>query len=146
MEAPLRRILEQKGGAVVGVDAQTTVREAVRRMNAERIGAVVVLDEGSVVGIFTERDVLARVVDAGRDPETTPVAEVMTASVATVSPDLTVGEAMLLVTERRFRHLPVLEEGRLVGMVSAGDLMRWLVRDQAAEIQQLVAYISGEYT
>jgi CBS domain-containing protein len=114
-------------------------------MNRERIGAVLVHDGERVVGIFTERDVLTRVIDQGRDPAATPVAEVMTSALITVGPATTVAEAMAVVTEKRCRHLPVMEGDRLVGLVSIGDLTRWLTRHQAWHIEDLVRYITGAY-
>jgi CBS domain-containing protein len=145
MHHTLREIIEHKGTHVHSVAPSATVVEAVRRMNEERIGCLLVRDDEQVVGIFTERDVLTRVVDRGLDPGAVRVSEVMTTDPVSVRPSLTVHEAMAVVTEKRCRHLPVLEEERLVGMVSIGDLTRWVVRDQAIHIQHLVDYITGRY-
>jgi CBS domain-containing protein len=97
------------------------------------------------VGIFTERDVLVRVVDAGRDPAATRVEEVMTRELAVIRSATRVEEAMSVMTEKRCRHLPVVEEGRLAGMISIGDVTRWIVRNQRHTIDDLVSYIGGEY-
>ncbi len=141
----LRQVLAEKGSEVYRVPPETTVLDAVRAMNRHRVGAVLVTDGDRPVGIFTERDVLRRVVDAGRDPATTPVAEVMTRDVVCVSPEITVQEAMAVITEKRCRHLPVMEGERLVGLVSIGDLTRWVTRHQRFHIQDLVNYITGKY-
>ena len=141
----LRRILEEKGDTVHSVEPEATVLDAVRRMNQHRVGALLVMDGERPVGIFTERDVLKRVVDAGKDPGKTAVAEVMTTDLVCVRPETTVHEAMAVITERRCRHLPVLEGERLAGLVSIGDLTRWLVKDKDVQIRDLVDFITGKY-
>ena len=143
MQTKLREVLKHKGRVVHSVAPESTVRDAVRLMNRQRIGAVLVIDEGELVGIFTERDVLVRVVDAQRDPRTTLIREVMTTGLVTVSPEIRVGEALRLVTERRTRHLPVMEEGQLLGLVSIGDLSNWATQFLQAEIDELERYING---
>lgn len=141
----LSDVLRDKGTVVHTVAAEATVAAAVRRMNDERIGALLAVDGTAVVGIFTERDVLVRVVDAARDASQTRVAEVMTRSVVHVRPTTAVDEAMAIMTERRCRHLPVFDGRRLCGMVSIGDLTRWVIKDQSIEIKDLVGYIQGNY-
>ncbi len=141
----LRRILEEKGDTVHSVEPEATVLDAVRRMNQHRVGALLVMDGERPVGIFNERDVLKRVVDAGKDPGKTAVAEVMTTDLVCVRPETTVHEAMAVITERRCRHLPVLEGERLAGLVSIGDLTRWLVKDKDVQIRDLVDFITGKY-
>jgi len=145
MDHTLKEIIEMKGAHVHSVSPKASVLDAVRQMNEERIGCLLVKEDDAVVGIFTERDVLTRVVDSGLDPAGTRVSEVMTTDPVSVRSTLTVPEAMAVVTERRCRHLPVIEEGRLIGMVSIGDLTRWAVRGQAIHIQHLVDYITGKY-
>jgi len=145
MLTKLRAVLERKGPTVHSVAPEASVLDAVRAMNAGRIGALLVRDGEAVVGIFTERDVLCRVVDQGLDPATTPVATVMTRDVITVRPDTTVEEAMSVISEKRCRHLPVLEGDQLKGLVSIGDLTRWVTRKQAFHIQDLINYITGKY-
>lgn len=145
MHDPVSAILEHKGTEVETTSPEVTVAEAVRAMNAARIGALVVLEGERPVGIFTERDVLVRVVDAGRDPHTTRVGDLMTRELAVIRPTTRVEEAMAAMTEKRCRHLPVVEEGRLTGMISIGDLTRWTVRNQRHTIDDLVSYIGGEY-
>jgi CBS domain-containing protein len=140
-------LLSRKGSAVYSVTSSATVAEAVRMMNQRQIGSVVVLHAGQLEGIFTERDVLSRVVAAGRMPATTSVADVMTRNIITVSPHATVEEVMNIFTEKRCRHIPVVEEdtGVLVGMISSGDVMRWLVDSHRAEADHLRHYIAGSY-
>ncbi|GAB4355672.1 MAG: CBS domain-containing protein [Gammaproteobacteria bacterium] len=145
MQTPLSTLLEEKGTNVISVTPDTTVADCVRKMNTERIGALLVVEGERPVGIFTERDVMTRVLDAERDPKATRVSEVMSPDLACVGPDTTVGDALQVITEKRFRHLPVIDGNRVLGMVSIGDLTRWLVRNQEREIQQLVNYIAGNY-
>ena len=145
MDAKLSILLQDKGSEVQTVKPDDSVLDAVRRMNEVGIGSLLVMNGDELVGIFTERDVLRRVVDSGLDPAATRVAKVMTRDLVTVGPAMTVGEAMAVVTQRRCRHLPVCEEGRLLGVVSSGDLTRWATRHQATHIQDLVNYITGKY-
>ena len=141
----LNTLLKNKGRTVHAVDPEATVLDAVRKMNQERIGALLVMSGNDLVGIFTERDVLTRVVDQRRDPAATRVAEVMTAKPVVVTAAATIIEAMAIVSEKRCRHLPVVDEGRLVGLVSAGDLTHWVTRGHEYQIQDLVNYITGKY-
>jgi len=134
-ETPLKRIFARTD-AVHCVGPGTLVAECARLMAAKRIGAVLVLDDGRITGIFTERDALDRVLACGLDPNGIKVAEVMTRSPVCVAPDTSVSAAMELVTTRRFRHLPVVDQGRLVGVVSSGDLTRWLVKERLPQAQQ----------
>jgi CBS domain-containing protein len=141
----LREVLSDKGSTVHRTSPDKTVREAVKTMNEHGIGSLLVMEGEHIVGIFTERDVLRRVVDVGLDPDATPVREVMTRDCIVVGPDATVGETMSVITQQRVRHLPVVERGKLLGMVSIGDLTRWVVRHQRHEISELVDYITGRY-
>ena len=141
MNERIRQLLERKGRHVEIVQGDTTVSAAVACMNARMIGSVVVADLRTPIGIFTERDVLVRVVAAGKDPNTTPVREVMTTELITISSDATVEEAMMIVTDRRCRHLPVTDETGVVGLISSGDLTSWVVRDQQQTIDDLNGYI-----
>ena len=120
------------------VGPNTSVTECVRTMTAKRIGALIVMDGEKLVGIFTERDALNKVLAAGLDPGSTKVSEVMTKDPYCIPPTTTVGDAMELITKRRFRHLPIVENGKLLAVVSSGDLTRWLVKDQMGEVQELV--------
>ncbi len=138
-------ILGDKGGQVYKVGPDTTVLHAVQQMCAVRVGAVLVCDGTACSGIFTERDLMARVILNGLDPTTTRVTEVMTVDVTCVQPSTPASEAMAIMTERRCRHLPVVEGGEIVGVVSIGDLVRWDSRNQAFELRMLTDYIHGKY-
>ncbi|MBC7978378.1 MAG: CBS domain-containing protein [Myxococcales bacterium] len=142
MSDPIARVLEHKGSDVEAIAPDTLVITAVQRMNAKKIGALLVIDKGRPVGIFTERDVLVRVVAAGLDPKTTPVNEVMTRNPVVVRADVTVHEAMFVITQRRCRHLPVLDDNGVCGLISIGDLTSWLVRDQQRTIEDLHDYMT----
>lgn len=141
MDIAVAKILETKGSEVEVTTPDTTVVAAVEQMNRRNIGALVVVDGERSIGIFTERDVLTRVIGKGRDPGRTPVGEVMTRALVAIEPEMTVRQAMAVVTEKRCRHLPVMAGGRLLGMISAGDLTRWTVRDQQRTIDELVDYV-----
>ena len=136
-------VLADKGRQLYSIQPEATVRDAVRMMNDVGVGALVVLDGERIAGIFTERDVLRRVVDGGRHPGVTRVSAVMTIDVETIEPDMTVEDAMELMTARRFRHLPVVDRGTVVGMLSIGDVMRWVSMNQQEHIQRMSEYITG---
>ena len=147
MNTPIALLLSRKGSSVHTVSALSTVADAVRVMNLHKVGSVVVTQAGQLTGIFTERDVLTRVVAAGRAPDSTSVADVMTHDPVTISPRATVEEVMALITERRCRHIPVLEDGTsvILGMISIGDVLRWLVESHRTEADHLRHYIHGVY-
>ncbi|MES2697662.1 MAG: CBS domain-containing protein [Verrucomicrobiota bacterium] len=146
MNAPITAILDRKGKNVYSVSSTVSVADAVGEMNRHRVGSVLVIDDDRLAGIFTERDVLRRVVGAGVDPKSTLVAEVMTASVITIGPDATVEETMRIFTEKRCRHLPVVEEGRLLGTISIGDITRWMGDSHRAEAEHLKNYITSGFS
>lgn len=135
--APLSKIFEESE-AIYAVGPDTLVTECVRTMTVEKIGALIVMDGEKLIGIFTERDALNKVLAPGLDPRSTKVSEVMTKDPYCISPTTTVGDAMQLVTKRRFRHLPIVENGKVLAVVSSGDLTHWLVHDQIGEVQELV--------
>jgi CBS domain-containing protein len=145
MENPLSDVLRHKGRHVSRVAPECTVQDAVRQMNRERVGALLVMCGDTIVGIFTERDLLRRVVAEDRSPATTQVGDVMTAEVVVVKPNRTISEAMQVVTEKRVRHLPVVEDGCLLGIISSGDLTRWTVAENEGLIHSLMDYIQGTY-
>jgi CBS domain-containing protein len=132
MNTPISALLERKGTAVHAVNANVTISEAVAEMNRHRIGSVVVLDGDRLAGIFTERDVLLRVVGQSIEPNQKRVADVMTRNLITVRPETTVEETMVIFAEKRCRHLPVMEHGRLVGLISIGDISRWIADSHRA--------------
>ena len=121
-----------------------SVLDAVKRMAEHGIGALLVTEGGRIVGIVTERDYARKVVLRGRSSDVTPVRDIMTTSVMYVRPDQTNEHCMALMTENRLRHLPVMEEGRLVGLISIGDLVKDIISEQKFIIEQLEHYIRGE--
>ncbi len=143
MNPPVSTLLADKGGAVHAAPITATVEDAVRVMNQHKVGSVVIMDGDRLAGIFTERDVLYRVVANGLPPATTPVTQVMTANPKVISPDITVDDALALISEKRCRHLPVIENGRMLGLISQGDITRWLVHAHQTQAQQLIDYITG---
>ncbi len=145
MRDTLEAVLADKGSGVHCVVPDASVLDAVRKMNRERIGSLLVRNGTDVVGIFSERDVLCRVLDAGLDPRTNVVRDVMTHEVVVVSPETRVHEAMAIMTDKRCRHLPVMNGDELVGLVSIGDLTRWVSHHQEGHIRDLVNFITGKY-
>jgi CBS domain-containing protein len=142
----LRTILEDKPDQDVAYAApEATVHEAVGIMCKKRIGALLVARGGMVVGILSERDIMQRLVLEQRDPTKTCVAEIMTTDVLSVGLDHEPEAVMALMTERRVRHIPVMHEHAVVGVVSIGDLVRWMTRNQGLEIKVLRDYVSGVY-
>jgi len=129
--------------AVYTIDAADSVYNAIRMMAEKRIGALVVTDGDTIVGIVTERDYARKVVLMDRSSKTTPVREIMSPHVRFVRPDQTSYDCMALMTERRMRHLPVMHGGMLVGMVSIGDLVKDIIAEQQFTIEQLEHYITG---
>ena len=142
MNVAISVLLRRKGGQVFSVSPDVSVLDAVNEMNRHRVGAVVVLSGGAIAGIFTERDVLLRVLGV-RDPRATLVSEVMTREVITVTPAATVEEVAAIFTEKRSRHLPVVDQGRLAGLISIGDISRWVAANDHAEAESLKGYIAG---
>ena len=126
---------------VFTIDASDSVYDAIKLMADKQIGALIVKENGSIAGIVTERDYARKVVLMDRSSKTTPVRDIMSSAVRFVRPDQTTDECMALMTERRMRHLPVLENDQLVGMVSIGDLVKAIIAEQQFTIQQLEHYI-----
>jgi len=147
-EAAMARVadvLAKKGHQVHTIDDTATVYDAVKRMVDRNAGSLLVLDGARIAGIITERDYLRQIVLQGRTSRTTLVGEIMTANVVVIGPEHSLEECMAIMTEKRIRHLPVLSEGRLVGVVSIGDLVKYLSTDQKYQIQYLTDYITGKY-
>ena len=138
-------ILNEKSSSVYYVDASATVAESVGLMNREKIGSVMVIKNGQYVGIFTERDVLNRVISAKLNPEKTRVEKVMTSDFVSVQENSTLRETMHIMTNKRVRHLPVFEEEKLVGMISIGDVTRKLLEINQNEAASLRQYLFTEY-
>ena len=146
MNTSIASLLDGKGRALHAVPVNVTVFEAVQKMNQHRIGAVLVMNGESLAGIFTERDVLIRVIAASLDPQAIPVRQVMTANVLTVEPEATVQQVMEIFADKRCRHLPVVRGGKLLGLVSIGDVSRWLANAHRAEAESLRQYVAGALT
>lgn len=136
-------ILEEKGHDVLRIEAYATVYDAVARMVEANVGSLLVMEAGDVVGIVTERDYLRRVTLGDRTDHETPVSEIMSTPLVVVSPETSVDECMAVMTDRRIRHLPVVEEGQVVGLVSIGDLVKFKSEQQSFEIQYLTNYITA---
>ena len=139
------RLLDEKGRDVFSVSPETTVFDAAKTMADRHIGALLVVGDDKPVGIFTERDILARVLLECKDARTMKVGEAMTKDPVVIGRDTSVKEAMAIMTERRCRHLPVIEDETLVGLVSIGDCTRWVSRDQDYTIKHLNDYIHRNY-
>ena len=137
----VRDLLARKGSAVVTVTSDQTVLEAAQLMNARGIGAVLVTEGERLTGIFTERDVMRRVVAEQRDPSTVTLFDVMTTRLVTTRPEVSVEECAALMTSQRIRHLPVLQNETLAGVVTIGDIMAYQVAEQASTIAQLNSYV-----
>ena len=136
-------IVEQNGGVVHQVDPKASALEAAQRMNEVKIGSLIVLRDGQLAGIVTERDLLTRVVAVRRDPETTPVQDVMTHDVLTCTPHTSISEARRIMRQKRVRHLPVCDDDRIVGMVSIGDLNAFEAERLNLLVTTLEAYIQS---
>lgn len=139
----VKEILESKGHEFWSVTPDASVHEAIQLMVQKRVGSVLVVDDGTVQGIVTERDFAQKVAVDGKSSPDTPVAEVMTTHVLCTRPEQTIEEAMALMTDKRVRHLPVLDAGEIVGVVSIGDLVKSVISEQQFIINQLESYISS---
>ncbi len=142
----LRNIIERKGTVVHGIRPGASVLDAVDELCRYHIGALLVEEEGGPIGIFSERDILTRVILRRLDPSKTLVRDVMTRDVICIELDSSPEEAMRIMTEQRCRHLPAVENGRIVGMISIGDLVRWVSANQEFEVRILHEYLmEGKY-
>jgi len=140
----VKHLLDAKGRNVISIAPDASVFEAIKRMADESIGSLVVLGEdGKLAGIVTERDYARKVIVMGRSSKDTRVAEIMTADVLTAGSDHTVNGCMEIMTERKIRHLPVVEDGQVTAMISIGDLVQAIIADQKEEIEHLEQYISS---
>jgi len=139
----LRQLLDSKGNAVHAVAPGASVIDAIRAMADNHVGALLVMEGQQLVGIVSERDYARKVILLGRSSNTTAVREIMSSPVLTLTPDSTVDDAMRLMTERRIRHLPVAASGRVLGVVSIGDLVKSVIEDQRHTIDDLNSYIRG---
>jgi CBS domain-containing protein len=145
MKTKIKDVLKEKGSKVISISPYSTVYDAISLMAANKIGAVMVMNKEKIEGIFTERDYLIKVILQGYSSKNTLVKNTMTVQLARVEPENTVEEGMSIMTEKRCRHLPVLENNKLVGMVSIGDLVKQVIKDQKTTISQLEDYIKINY-
>ena len=141
--ATVHSILSRKGNEVVSIEADQSVLAAANRMNERGIGGLVVIEDGRMIGIVTERDIMRKVVAAERNPSLTPVREVMTSPVACCRPETTLLECRSVMTDKRIRHLPVVDDRGLRGIVTIGDLMAQEVGEHQATVEYLSSYIFG---
>lgn len=135
--APLTRLFDKRD-PIHSVGPDVSVTECVRTMTSKKLGALIIMDGERLIGIFTERDAMNKMLAAGRDPLNTKVSEVMTRNPYSIPPTTTVGEAMAIVTNRRFRHLPIVENGKVLAVISSGDLTHWMMQDKTGSVQELV--------
>jgi len=138
----IRDILHKKGTVIWSASPDETVLEAISRMAEHHVGAMLVLEDDQLVGFFSERDYLRKVVLQGLRSHNTPVSKVMTSTVITISPDATVQQGLSMMTEKFIRHLPVTDASGVIGVVSIGDLVKAVIEDQEALIEQLESYLS----
>jgi CBS domain-containing protein len=139
----VRDILEVKGRDIWSIGPDASVFDALKLMAEKDVGALVVLDGGNLIGVISERDYARKIALLGRASPTTQVKEIMTTDVVCVDPEQNVDQCMALVTEKRVRHLPVLENGKLIGLISIGDLVKSIITEQQFIIEQLERYITG---
>lgn len=144
-KVPVTILLKEKSTSVYCIAVNSTVDIAVSEMNRQRVGSIIVKDAEKVVGVFTERDVLTRIVAAGRDPKTTTVSDVMTPDFLSITQVTSVEDAMQMMTDKRVRHLPVFDDQQLLGLISIGDVTRWLLKVNEMEAENLRNYVFGEY-
>jgi CBS domain-containing protein len=137
------QLLKLKGNQIFSVAPQESVLRAIEIMATRYVGALLVMNEGTLLGIISERDYARKVILKNRSSHDTPVSDIMTSPAISVTPEDTVHHCMELMTEGRFRHLPVMKAGRVVGMLSIGDLVKAVIQDQTEHIQQLERYIAG---
>ncbi len=139
----IKHLLDRKGHHIISVKPEDSVLDAIRLMAEKGIGSLVVMKDQELLGIMSERDYARKVIIKGRSSESTAVSEIMTVNVFTTSSSETVNDCMSVMTEKKIRHLPVVEDNVVIGMISIGDLVEAIISDQQEEIEQLEHYISG---
>ena len=145
IQATVDHILHHKGRQVWTVSPDMTVYDAIRSLAERNVGALLVTDGDRLVGIFSERDYTRKIILKGRSSKETKVGEIVSSPVQTVTPEETVEDCMRLMTEHRIRHLPVVQGGKVLGVISIGDLVNWIISAQKVAIEQMQSYISGGY-
>ena len=139
----VQHLLDAKGDEIISIGPDASVFDAIKLMADKAVGSLLVMEGDDLKGIVTERDYARKVIIKGRSSESTAVGEIMTADVLTATTDQTVNQCMTLMTEKRIRHLPVVADSGVIGMISIGDLVQAIISDQQEEIEQLEHYISG---
>ena len=139
----VKHLLDRKGSEIIAIAEDASVLDAIKMLADRSIGSLLVMDGDTLKGIVTERDYARKVLIKGRSSKSTQVREIMTTEVYTATTDQTVNDCMTVMTEKRIRHLPVVENGEVVGLISIGDLVQAIIADQQAEIEQLAQYISS---
>jgi len=139
----VKHLLDNKGRHIISIAPDASVFDAIKIMAEKAVGSLVVMEDDELLGIITERDYARKVIVKGRSAETTTVAEIMTVDILTTSSSESVNDCMEVMTEKKIRHLPVVEDNRVIGMISIGDLVKAIIADQQEEIEQLEQYISG---
>ena len=145
METKVSDILEEKNKEIFSVRPDTTVFDTIKLMVEKNIGAMLVMDENRLEGIFTERDYMKKIILKGYSSKETPVKDVMTTTVAYISPGVSLEEGLAVMSEKRCRHLPVFENKKLLGVISIGDLAKRIIKDQEVTIHNLNEYIAGNW-
>lgn len=143
--AKVRNILHNKGNAVFSVEPDTMVYRAIELMCEKNIGGLLIVENGKLVGIFTERDYARKLILKGKSSKDTPIKDLMTSNLVTVSPDTSIDDCMRVMTGRKIRHLPVLDQGNLVGIISIGDVVHYVIEEQKSIIEHLEHYITGHH-
>ncbi|WP_230969207.1 CBS domain-containing protein [Nitrogeniibacter aestuarii] len=144
MSTTVQQVIDQKGSGIFSVSPDATVMEALELMAKNDVGGLLVLENEALVGIFTERDYARKVAIKGLSSKDTRVGDLMTANVSTVTPKNTIDEVMGMMTANRFRHVPVVSDGKLMGIITIGDVVKAVIAEHEATIQQLSSYIAGD--
>ena len=139
----VQHLLDTKGADIISIDRDASVFDAIKLMADHAVGSLLVMDGDALIGIVTERDYARKVILKGRSSDETPVGDIMTTKVITSRPEESVKQCMELMSERRMRHLPIVVDDKVVGIISIGDLVQAIISDQQEEIEQLEQYISG---
>ncbi|MBA4053896.1 MAG: histidine kinase [Marivirga sp.] len=143
--AKVRNLLQTKGNAIYSVEPSTMVYRAIELMCEKNIGGLLICEDGKLLGIFTERDYARKLILKGKSSKDTPIRDLMTSNLITVTPDTSVDDCMRVMTGRKIRHLPVLDNSELVGLISIGDVVRFVIEEQKSIIEHLEHYITGHH-